>query len=240
MARAISALYNSIIYCSRKERKLSVPSRRKQSPESQQLAAHVAEALGNRTIVMVGLMGCGKSSVGRRVASRLQLPFIDADDEIEKRAGQSIEDIFAEHGEVFFRDREKLVIASLLDQGPMVLATGGGAFIAPETRAVIKETSISIWLKADLPVLMRRVSRRDNRPLLKTKDPERVMRDLIDERYPIYAEADITVESREVPHDLIVEDILTALSESPLLANKSSKGTASRGTSGSACKTVTN
>jgi len=191
-----------------------VPPRRKQSQESHKLAAQVAHGLGARTLVMVGLMGCGKSSVGRRVASRLQVPFVDADDEIEKRAGQTIEDIFAEHGEDFFRDREKLVIASLLDQGPLVLATGGGAFVTPETRDVIKKTSISVWLKAELPVLMRRVSRRSNRPLLKTKDPEAVMRDLIEKRYPIYAEADVTVESRDVPHDQIVTDILTALAQS--------------------------
>ncbi len=209
-----------------------MPIRRKQSQENQKLAANAARALGSRTIVMVGLMGCGKSSVGRRVASRLQLPFVDADDEIEKRAGQTIEDIFVEHGEEFFRDREKLVIASLLDHGPMVLATGGGAFTAPETRGVIKNTSISIWLKAELPVLMRRVLRRSNRPLLKTKDPEAVMRDLIEKRYPIYAEADITVESRDVPHDLIVCDILTALSQSPLMATHNDKGAPGR-----VCKT---
>lgn len=214
---------------------LSVPSRRKQNPETQKLAGEVTERLGTRTIVMVGLMGCGKSSIGRRVASRLKLPFIDADDEIEERAGQSIEDIFNEHGEVFFRDREKLVIASLLDQGPLVLATGGGAFIAPETREVFKKTSISVWLKADLPVLMQRVSRRSNRPLLKTDDPEAVMRDLIDTRYPIYAEADITIESRDVPHDVIVTDILTALSQSESLTKKGSEQP-----SGRICKTGTN
>lgn len=212
-----------------------MPPRRKQSQEQQKLAADVGRGLGSRTLVMVGLMGCGKSSVGRRVASRLQLPFVDADDEIEKRAGQTIEDIFSEHGEAFFRDREKLVIASLLDQGPMVLATGGGAFVAPETREVIKQTGVSLWLKADLPVLMRRVLRRGNRPLLKTKDPEAVMRDLIDKRYPIYASADITIESRDVPHDVIVGDILTATAAHLAPANAASKGKARN-----ACKTDAN
>ena len=218
------------------EREPSVPSRRKQNQAHQKLAADIAQGLGTRTLVMVGLMGCGKSSVGRRVASRLQVPFVDADDEIEKRAGQSIEDIFSEHGEAFFRDREKLVIASLLDQGPMVLATGGGAFIAPETREVIKKTSISVWLKADLPILMRRVSRRSNRPLLNTKDPEAVMRELIDTRYPIYSDADITIESRDVPHDVIVGDILTATAAYILETDKQSATSNTR----KACKTEAN
>ena len=198
-----------------------VVTRRKQSPEDAQLSAKVQRRLAGRAIVMVGLMGCGKSSVGRRVAHRLQLPFVDADDEIEKRAGQTIEDIFNEHGEAFFRDREKLVIASILEKAPLVLATGGGAFVAPETRGLIKQTSISVWLKADLPVLMRRVLRRDNRPLLKTKDPDAVMQKLIEERYPIYAEADVTVESRDVPHDVIVSDILRVLAKSPALERTS-------------------
>ncbi|MCH9766068.1 MAG: shikimate kinase [Alphaproteobacteria bacterium] len=195
-----------------------MPTRRKYSQDDKKLAADIAQKLGTRAIVMVGLMGCGKSSVGRRVATRLQLPFVDADDEIEKRAGQTIADIFSEHGEAFFRDREKLVIASILEQGPLVLATGGGAFVAPETRALIKSASVSVWLKAELPVLMRRVLRRDNRPLLKTKDPEVVMRDLMAERYSIYAEADVTVESREVPHDVIVSDVLTAVAKRLALA----------------------
>ena len=193
-------------------------TRRKKSQEDIRLATDVAKRLGTRAIVMVGLMGCGKSSVGRRLAARLQLPFVDADDEIEKAAGQRIEDIFSEHGEAFFRDREKMVIARILNQGPLVLATGGGAFIAPDTRQLIKTTSISVWLKAELPVLMRRVLRRDNRPLLKTKDPEAVMRKLIEERYPIYIEADLTVESRDVLHDVIVNNVLNALVKSSALA----------------------
>ena len=167
--------------------------------------------LGAKSIVMVGLMGCGKSAVGRRLAAKLGLPFIDADDEIERAAGKSIEDIFAEHGEAHFRDGERKVIARLLRSGPQVLATGGGAFMSDETRQAIAESGISVWLQADLPVLMRRVAKRDNRPLLKTNDPEAVMRELMDTRYPVYAKADITVESRDVPHDTIVADILERL-----------------------------
>jgi shikimate kinase len=167
--------------------------------------------LGERSIVLVGLMGCGKSSVGRRLASRLGLGFVDADEEIERVAAKSIVEIFADHGESYFRDGERRVIARLLSSGPQVLATGGGAFINPETRANIRERGISIWLRADLPVLMRRVSKRDSRPLLKTGDPEATMRDLMAKRYPIYADADIIVESRDVPHDVIVNEVISAL-----------------------------
>lgn len=167
--------------------------------------------LGDRSIVLVGLMGCGKSSVGRRLASRLGMPFVDADEEIERVAAKTIVEIFTDHGEDYFRDGERRVIARLLSNGPQVLATGGGAFINPETRAKIREKGISIWLKADLPVLMRRVAKRDTRPLLKTADPAAVMRDLMDKRYPIYAEADIVLESRDVPHDIIVNEALAAI-----------------------------
>lgn len=167
--------------------------------------------LGGRSIVLVGLMGCGKSSVGRRLASRLGLQFVDADEEIERVAAKSIVEIFADHGEAYFRDGERRVIARLLANGPQVLATGGGAFINPETRAKIRERGISIWLRADLPVLMRRVSKRENRPLLKTADPEATMRDLIDKRYPVYAEADMMIDSRDVPHDVIVNEVISAL-----------------------------
>ena len=167
--------------------------------------------LGERSVVLVGLMGCGKSSVGRRLASRLGLTFVDADEEIERVAAKTIVEIFADHGEAYFRDGERRVIARLLASGPQVLATGGGAFINPDTRAKIREKGVSIWLRAELPVLMRRVSKRDTRPLLKTGDPETTMRDLMDKRYPIYAEADLTVESRDVPHDVIVNEIIAAL-----------------------------
>lgn len=173
--------------------------------------AAVVKALNRRTVVLVGLMGCGKSSVGRRLAQRLGLSFVDADDEIEAAAGKSINEIFADHGEGYFRDGERKVIARLLNQGPQVLATGGGAFMNAETRAAIRAFGISVWLKAELPVLMRRVSKRNNRPLLKVQDPEKVMRDLMDKRYPVYQEADITVLSREVSHDVMATEVLSAL-----------------------------
>lgn len=179
----------------------------------------VRQALGERSIVMVGLMGCGKSSVGKRLAAKLELPFTDTDDEIEKAAGKSIKEIFADHGEDYFRSGERRVIARLLGSGPQVLATGGGAFINPETRARIKDVGISIWLKADLPILMRRVGKRETRPLLSSGDPEKIMRELMATRHPIYAEADITIESRDVPHDAVVTEVLDALSRSPALAN---------------------
>lgn len=194
-----------------------MPPRRKQAQEDMKLAKQVREKLNGRAIVMVGLMGCGKSSIGRRIANRLHLPFVDADDEIVARAGQSIADIFQDHGEAFFRDREKLVISSILEDAPLVLATGGGAFTAKETRDVIKQTGISIWLRAELPVLLHRVARRSDRPLLQTGDPKRIMRDLMDKRYPIYAEADVTIESRDVPHEVIVTDILKTLAGDPVL-----------------------
>lgn len=167
--------------------------------------------LGPRSIVLVGLMGCGKSSIGKRLAARLGLTFLDADEEIEAVAAKTITEIFADHGEAFFRDRERKVIARLLAQGPQVLATGGGAYMHPETRQAISASGISIWLKADLSVLMRRVSKRDTRPLLKTPNPEATMRKLMDTRYPVYAEADITVESRDEPHDILVNEIIGRL-----------------------------
>ena len=167
--------------------------------------------LGRRSIVLVGLMGCGKSSVGKRLAVKFGMPFIDVDEEIEKVAAKSISEIFADQGEDFFRDRERKVIARLLANGPQVLATGGGAYMQEETRQAIREAAISIWLKAELAVLMRRVGKRDTRPLLKTGNPEATMRRLMDARYPVYAEADITVESRDEPHDTIVTEIANRL-----------------------------
>lgn len=171
----------------------------------------VRRRLGNRVIVLVGLMGAGKSTVGRRLAEKLGLSFMDADQEIEAAAGQTIPEIFADHGESYFRDGERKVIARLLDSGPAVLATGGGAYVNPETRELIRLKGVSVWLKADLPVLMRRVSRRSNRPLLQRSDPETVMRRLIEERYPIYANADITISTRDVAHTAIVKDVLRGL-----------------------------
>jgi shikimate kinase len=156
-------------------------------------------------------MGCGKSAVGRRLAARLGLPFVDADEEIEKAAGKTIEDIFAEHGEPYFREGERKVLARLLRSGQQVLATGGGAFMNAETRQAIAETGVSVWLRADLPLLVRRVGKRNNRPLLKNGDPEVVLQNLMDARYPIYATADLTVESRDVPHEVIVGEIVERL-----------------------------
>lgn len=161
---------------------------------------------------MVGLMGCGKSSIGRRLAQTLDLPFVDADDEIEKAAGRAIPEIFAEHGEAFFRDGERKVIQRLLGGGPQVLATGGGAYMNIDTRKAIEAAGISVWLRADLEILLRRVAKRDNRPLLKSGDPAVIMRRLMEERYPVYAEADVIVDSRDVPHDVIVDEIVDALS----------------------------
>jgi shikimate kinase len=172
------------------------------------------DRLGHRSVVLVGMMGVGKSSVGRRLASRLSIPFVDADSEIEKAAGMSIADIFARHGEADFRNGEARVIARLLDGGPQVLATGGGAFMNPNTRAAIRAKAASIWLKAELDVLMRRISkRRNDRPLLQTDDPAETLRALLAERDPVYAQADLTVHSRDVSHDAVVADIMTALAE---------------------------
>jgi shikimate kinase len=178
--------------------------------------AGIRTRLGSRSLVLVGMPGSGKSAVGRRLAIRLDLPFVDADEEIERAAGKPITDIFKDHGEPYFRDGERKVIARLLGGGPQVLATGGGALMSPETRENVKRSGISIWLKAELAVLMRRVLKRNNRPLLE-KDPEQVMRALMEARYPIYATADITVESRDLPHETIVGEIIEALARSPLL-----------------------
>lgn len=171
----------------------------------------VKNVLSTKSLILVGLMGAGKSAIGRRVASRLQMKFLDADTEIELAAGQSISDIFAEHGEAYFRDREEKIIERLLVDGPLILATGGGAFMSEVTRQNIKAHGISVWLHAELDVLMERVGRRDHRPLLRTEDPRAVMQKLIDERYPIYSQSDITVESRDVAHEVIVQEILKAI-----------------------------
>jgi shikimate kinase len=179
-------------------------------------AAAILAALGSRSIVLVGMMGAGKSSIGRRLATRLGIAFVDADSEIEKAAGMSIPDIFATHGEPDFRAGEARVIARLLDSGPQVLATGGGAFMNADTRAAIAAKGVSIWLSADLETLMRRIKRRQDRPLLHTDDPATTLQQLIDARYPIYALADFTIQSREVPHDKIVDEIIAVLHAGPL------------------------
>ena len=174
----------------------------------------VRQNLGVRPIVLVGLMGAGKTSVGRRLAEKLGIEFVDADHEIEMAAGKPITEIFADHGEAYFREGERRVIARLLENGSQVLATGGGAWMNSDTREKVKERGISVWLKADLDVLLKRVAKRSDRPLLR-EDPKGVLRKLIDQRYPFYATADVTVESRDVQHGQMVNDVVKALAEWP-------------------------
>jgi shikimate kinase len=173
--------------------------------------ADVTAALGRRSVVLVGMMGAGKSTIGRRLAARLRLPFLDADIEIEAAASMSIPDIFATHGEPYFRDGEARVIARLLDNGPAVIATGGGAFMREETRNRIRDKAVSIWLKADADVIMKRVKRRADRPLLQTEDPAATVSRLLEAREPVYQTAELTIWSRDVPHDRIVDECLDAL-----------------------------
>jgi shikimate kinase len=186
----------------------------KQTPNDP--SAAVLAQLGERSIVLVGMMGVGKSSIGRRLGARLGIPFVDADTEIERAAGgMSIADIFARHGEAAFRSLEARVIARLLAAGPQVLATGGGAVMDEATRALIKQRGVSVWLSAELDLLLRRVSKRkSDRPMLQTDDPAVTLRELLAVREPVYAQADITVQSREVPHDAIVTEIIEALAHS--------------------------
>jgi shikimate kinase len=164
-----------------------------------------------RSIVLVGIMGAGKSAIGRRLAQRLALPFVDADDEIEAAAGCTIEDIFARYGEAEFRKGEEKVLRRLMRGPRKVLATGGGAFVNQRTRQAIKARGVSVWLRADLETLMRRVGRRNDRPMLKGGNPRELMAKLMESRYPIYAEADLVVDSTEGPHDLVVQDIAERL-----------------------------
>jgi shikimate kinase len=164
-----------------------------------------------RSIVLVGLMGAGKSSIGRRLGAGLGCPFVDADREIEKAAGCTIEDIFERHGEAAFRDGERRVIARLLGAPRQVLATGGGAFMDPRTRAAIRERGVSVWLRADLELLVRRTGRRNNRPLLKGKDRRAILQDLIEERYPVYAEADVAVDIDDSPPEVTTKRVRAAI-----------------------------
>jgi shikimate kinase len=180
------------------------------SSQTSRLAALLA-ALGSRSIVLVGMMGAGKSSVGRKLAGKLGLPFVDADSEIEAAAGMTIPDIFAIRGEDDFRSGEARVIARLLESGPQVLATGGGAFMNADTRTMIGAKGVSVWLRADFDVLFKRIKRRSDRPLLRTADPAGTLRGLMQDRYPVYALADIIVDSRDVLHEVIVDEILDAL-----------------------------
>ena len=185
---------------------ITAPASASISPEADILAA-----LGTRLIVLVGMMGAGKSTIGRRLAARLRLRFVDADGEIETAAGMTIPEIFEIHGESYFRDGEARVIARLLEDGPAVLATGGGSFMREETRGRIGTRAISIWLKADADVIMRRVRRRADRPLLQTTDPAATVGRLMTEREPVYQHADLTICSRDVPHDKIVDECVEAL-----------------------------
>lgn len=179
--------------------------------KGQSPAANPPRPKSERTIVLVGLMGVGKTTIGRRLAQALNLPFSDADAEIEQAAGCSIADFFELYGEPAFRAGERRVIARLLDGPRHVLATGGGAFMDAGTRALTKERAVTVWLKADLDLLMKRVLRKQTRPLLKNDDPRGTMERLIAERYPVYAEADVTVETSDQPHDRVVRAILNAL-----------------------------
>ncbi|HEY9579164.1 MAG TPA: shikimate kinase [Rhizorhapis sp.] len=167
----------------------------------------------NCPIVLVGMMGVGKSTVGRRLAARLGLPFVDADEEIELAASMSVADIFKRFGEAYFRDGERRVIARLMDGEPKVIATGGGAFVQDETRAQILEQAIAIWLDAEIDVLVDRVSRREGRPLLAGKDPRTVLTELAEKRNPIYALAPIHIQSMAAPHEATVDKIMKALEE---------------------------
>ncbi|OJX16582.1 MAG: shikimate kinase [Devosia sp. 67-54] len=167
--------------------------------------------LDGRAVVLVGMMGAGKTTVGRRLAARLGRHFVDSDEEVEKAAGMSIEDIFATRGEADFRAGEVRVIARLLKDRDLVLGTGGGAFMNAETRALVKASAVSVWIKADFELLFARVQRRSNRPLLKTANPRQTLQELIDRRYPTYAEADVTIVSRDVPQDQVASDVIEAL-----------------------------
>jgi shikimate kinase len=176
-----------------------------------QQISHPDPALQSRTLVLVGMMGAGKSSVGKRLAQALRLPFRDADDEIERAAGCTIADIFEQRGEAAFRDGERRVIARLLDEPPHVLATGGGAFVNPATRELIGQKAVSIWLRASPEVLTRRVGRKTNRPLLNGRDPRRTLEELLAAREPYYRQADMVIDSADGPHHLTVEAIISAL-----------------------------
>lgn len=173
--------------------------------------ANIRSKLGQRSLVLIGMMGAGKTTIGRRIAKKLNLPFRDADQEIEAAANLTVPEMFELHGEAYFREGEKKVIARLLNNGPQVLATGGGAWMNEETRKVIAARGISIWLQAEIAILMERVQRRSHRPLLKTDNPEETMRALIEQRYPVYKLADLTVPSRDAPHDAIVQDLVDIL-----------------------------
>jgi shikimate kinase len=183
---------------------------RGQSPRTIK-ARRLLDLLAGRPVVLIGMMGAGKTTVGRRLATRLGRAFIDSDEEIEKAAQMSIPEMFAQHGEAEFRSGETRVIARILKEPDIVLATGGGAYINPETRKIIHDGALTVWIKADPDLLFARVSKRSNRPLLQTANPRETLQTLVDARYPIYAGADVTVLSRDVPHDTVAGDLVDAL-----------------------------
>lgn len=174
-------------------------------------AASLREKLGRRSVVLVGLMGAGKSTIGRKLASMVGLRFLDADTEIETVSRMTVPELFDAYGEAEFRDLERRVIARVLETGPMVLATGGGAYMNEQTRQAIAAEGVSVWLKADLDVLFDRVGRRQNRPLLKTSDPRATLGKLLEDRYPVYAQADVTVLSRDEKKEVIAQEVIEAL-----------------------------
>jgi shikimate kinase len=189
-----------------------MPETASPAPTSPSQEAEIIAALGTRSVVLVGMMGAGKSTIGRRLAARLRLPFLDADNEIEAaHAGLTIPEIFSTYGEPYFRDGEARVIARILDHGPAVLATGGGAVMREETRDRIRDKAVSIWLKADAEVIMRRVKRRADRPLLHTPDPAATVSRLLEQREPVYQNSDLTICSRDEPHEKVVEECIEAL-----------------------------
>ncbi|WP_137129477.1 shikimate kinase [Rhizobium sp. FY34] len=175
------------------------------------LADRARAGLGHRNLIFVGLMGAGKSAIGRLVAQHLSLPFVDTDAEIERVSRMTIPELFATYGEAEFRALETRVIERLLGGGPRVVSTGGGAFINERTRVAIKGGGVSLWLKAELDILWERVNKRDNRPLLKTENPKQTLENLMNQRYPIYAEADMTVQSRDVRKETMANDVLVAI-----------------------------
>ncbi|SIQ35838.1 shikimate kinase [Rhizobium sp. RU20A] len=179
--------------------------------DRQRLAAEAKAVLGRRNLVFVGLMGAGKSAIGRLVAQAMTIPFVDSDHEIERVSRMTITELFAAYGEAEFRQLETRVIKRLLRSGPRVVSTGGGAYINENTRRHIKKSGLSVWMNADLDVLWERVNKRDTRPLLKTENPKQTLANLMDARYPIYAEADLSVMSRDVSKDVMVDEVLAAI-----------------------------
>ncbi|THK35235.1 shikimate kinase [Ensifer sp. MPMI2T] len=182
-------------------------------PVSATLAERAKLALGKRNLVFIGLMGAGKSAIGRLTAQALGIPFIDSDHEIERVSRMTISELFAAYGEEEFRALEARVLKRLLRSGPRVVSTGGGAYINERSRRQIKKGGMTIWLNAELDVLWERVNKRDTRPLLKTENPKQTLENLMRARYPIYAEADLTVLSRDVKKEMIVEEVLTAIAD---------------------------